>query len=184
MKKNILFSVMCLLMITLLASCGKENKIPGKYKTHFTQKTEASGTSPEMNLEMDGIVTYAKDKTVQIDFKITGKVIISQEEYSNTLLLDMNVGMKGTWTVDGDRLKQTIDVNSMTGDINSVKAENEDEMAQTIVDAVMQSKGEMLEGIKKELAKTSNLESEIVKITDTEIVLKDNGGTTTLTRIE
>lgn len=184
MKKNILFSVMCLLMITLLASCGKENKIPGKYKAHFTQKTEATEKSPEMNLDLDGIITYAKDKTVQIDFKITGKVIIAQDEYSNALLLDMNVGMKGTWTVDGDKLKQTIDVNSMTGDINSVKAENEDEMAQTIVDAVMQSKGEMLEGIKKELAKTSNLESEIVKITDTEIVLKDNGGTTTLTRIE
>lgn len=157
----------------------KEKKIVGKWHAIESKKFDEEEIGISVFLKF--VSEYHDNKTISEEGILQFSYDIDEDYYTNTIILEYEVSVKGRWSVEGNYLVEK--ANEVNIDFNKASTIVENENDKEVIEHIKQEFANYIPEIRNDMLKKSR--EKIIKLTDDEITLKtDEGEEFTATRIE
>lgn len=168
-----------------LSSCSnltsQEKQIVGKYYVSETEEVDTEEDETKMTLTIEMEQEYKKDKTTAMSGTI--KVFAAFEDYENysSVTLEYSISASGTWDIKGNEIIERANPQKIKFDFIKSSSLQNDELSRAIIKLIKNNMESIIPSMRKEMA---NSTSEIISITDYEMVLRDTDDDTETTHIK
>lgn len=176
-----------LVVCTLLVGCKsatksltqEEEKLVGKYYYSETKDLEQIETDLSAAFLMEDQIEYGADRTCTS--KGTAKLVLASKNMEEAILnVEYQFSTESTWQVEDGKLLEVVNPESFRFEFSKSNAESE--KAKKVV-AVFENSSELVSSLLKDAIMKSQ-DAKIIELTDTKLVLEQNGEQCTLTKVK